>query len=369
MWISGIGRFASAVVFMAAAIAITPHAGATEILAGECGPSTKLCIGVRSDARPFSYKARLPGEMSTDQTVGPLRKAHYAGYTIRICDAVLAEMMLPSDEATPLAPGDIGFYDIDKHRQEWIEGGRNKPWPSRFGDLGVKYDILCDPATITNARRDDYIVSPPLFLTGISYISPKGLESPPDACDDLGRWLIGVVGDSSANGEGISTLLKAGELPKYNSVLLAYLKGERDNRGKIKSPCKNDEKGRIREFDTHSQAAAAFCENKIHYYVGDLEIITENVKHIPGCDYANGTRTYTNDRYAIFGRPRSSPDSTSKKERQLFVARFFQVLAQKTVFDPSVLDMAYRDAFRDAPRSRKLQVFYWSIRGGRLNLQ
>ncbi len=85
---------------------------------------------------------------------------------------------------------------------------------------------------------------------------------------------------------------------------------------------------------------------------------------IPGCKFDNGT----NDRYAIFGRAigqgsTASSESPGSDERKLLVARFFENLAQKVVFHTSVLDKAYDDTFPNQPKSRKLKLFYWSIRG------
>ena len=38
---------------------------------------------------------------------------------------------------------------------------------------------------------------------------------------------------------------------------------------------------------------------------------------------------------------------------------------QKVVFNPSVLNKAYDETFPNRPQSRKLRLFYWSIRGER----
>ncbi len=347
----------------------------------ECTQQTRLCIGVRSDARPFSYKSRLPGEEASDAARGPLRRAGYTGYMIRICDAVLAEMILDSGFSAKIEFSDIKVYDIDKAKKSpdpqaagsieaqaaaagIVKKGappippEPSPGETRFSSLGKQFDILCDPATITNERRDEFAVSPPLFLTGGSYITRKG-ETPPDkACSVSDKPLIGLVGGTTAPKEGIRALLRAHELPRYETELINYLKGEE------KSQCKEGSVSRIRHYDTHSEAAKAFCDGDFYYYVGDLEIITENVKMIPGCNYDNGTKTYTNDRYAVFGRARQNGD-TPDTARQLLVARFFEILSQKVVFNPSVLDKAFSDTFEGVSPSRKLELFYWSVRGER----
>ncbi|MER8394944.1 hypothetical protein NKH10_24000 [Mesorhizobium sp. M1340] len=52
-------------------------------------------------------------------------------------------------------------------------------------------------------------------------------------------------------------------------------------------------------------------------------------------------------------------------DRKLLVARFFEILSQKTVFNPSILDKAFSDTFQGVSPSRKLEIFYWSVRGER----
>lgn len=360
--------------WLLAGIVLVAVQASEQALAAKCDEQTKLCIGVRSDARPFSYKSNLP----SDAPRGPLRRAGYTGYMIRICDAALAEMILEAGPSREPTFDNIGIYDIDEADKTGnpetkgdvaaatgiptSRGGADKAEPSisetRFGDLGTRFDILCDPATITNERRDDFAVSPPLFLTGISYITRKGETPPEKACSQSEKPLIGLVGGTTAPSEGIKALLDAHELPRYEGALIDAL------RGNEKSSCEEGTASRIKRYEKHSDAAKAFCAGDFFYYLGDLEIITENVKTIPGCAYDNGTRTYTNDRYAVFGkaRPAINQDDTS---RRLLMARFFEILSQKVMFNPSVLDKAFSDTFPGVSPSRKLELFYWSVRGER----
>jgi hypothetical protein len=188
----------------------------------------------------------------------------------------------------------------------------------------------------------------------------------PKLCDDLSKPIIGLVGGTTAETEGLRALLNARELPNYRAAIVSYLNGPSVVDGTKKTPCKGDTAGRIKKYKNHAEAAKAFCDGAFLYYLGDLEIITANVKAIAGCDYDGGTRTYSNDRYAIFGDPRPDDSGSVPVERKLLVARFFETLTQKTVFSPSILDKAYMDTFDKATPSRKLSVFYWSVRGGKL---
>lgn len=333
-----------------------------------CTKDTKLCIGVRSLARPFSYKTYNPNEIGSDNTTGPLSEAKYSGYMTRICDAVLAEMIVRPSEPISFDGDDIGIYDLDQDPPYEKDGNLDatvRPLLSRFEDLGKKFDILCDPATLSDRRRNQFITSPPLFLTGISYLSLHG-GAAPELCGDLSVPIIGLVGGTTAETEGLRALLDARELPRYRDAFIAYLNGPPNASGREKSPCKGDIVGRIKTYRTHAAAAAAFCKGQVHYYLGDLEIITANVGAIAGCEYDGGARTYSNDRYAIFGEPRPDGGPWAQMERKLLVARFFETLTQKTVFSPSILDKAYMDTFDKATPSRKLSVFYWSVRGGKL---
>ncbi|MDL2408487.1 transporter substrate-binding domain-containing protein [Rhizobium calliandrae] len=341
-----------------------------------CNEKTLLCIGVRSDARPFSYRSSLPGEKASDAARGPLERAGYTGYMVRICDAALAEMILDAKPGE-FTFNDIGIYDIDQasdseaSKDTSTAAGKdattnNVTFPindTRFLNLGVKFDILCDPATITNERRNGFMVSAPLFLTGISYITRKGEDPPDKICSSPEKPLIGLVGGTTAQKEGINALLVAHELPKFDEALIDYLRGD-PSKPDPKPLCGQNTESRIKSYPGYTAAAQAFCHDDFHYFVGDLEIITENVKTIPGCAYDNGSRTYTNDRYAIFAKAMTTSDKVDTA-RQLLVARFFEFLSQKVVFNPSILDKAFSDTFQGATPSHKLEVFYWSVRGER----
>ena len=322
----------------------------------------KLCIGVRSYARPFSYKPTAKREIVTDGTFGPLAKLGYTGYIVRICDAVLKEMTLDvGDDSEHLQYTDIGVFDVDSYNIPESASATEPPTADgpRFNGMGQEFDILCDPATISNERRSGLTVSSPLFLTGISYITPPRQSAPRNACAQ-DRSLIGVVRGTNAVTHGLKTLVKAHELPEFEKELTDYLKGRKPCEDENNEPHKDEsDEPLVKVFINHEDAAKAFCNNKFFYYVGDLEVIIENARAISGCDYENGSQTYTTDRYAIFGKPISDDDI----ERRLRVARFFEILGRKTVFTPSILDDAFNSTFYGMQPSEKLDVFYQSIRG------
>jgi hypothetical protein len=396
---------------------------------GRLQESPQLVIGVRSEARPFSH--RLTGStVESDATRGPLSHAGYGGYMIRICDAVLAEMLVNTGRRPQLTLDDVAIHDIDaeylKAREDYDKATvapsnpkvdrlqpsaeaddqqtgmptslrpddratlpsssrkpEEPPIPSewRFAYLGEKFDILCDPATITNEHRT-VTVSPPVFLGGIGYLKLRDAPLPDDPCgtrnDATGNpvpALIGLVGGTTAATRGLQALIAARELPKFEDKLIAYLRLPPSDQIKQESgPCKT---GRVlvKAYLNHQEAARQFCRGtSFHYYVGDLDIIRSYASAIAGCRFDNGTITYTNDRYGIFGKaigldsqPGVNQDlPPGVQRRQLLVAQFFEILAQKVIYNPSVLDKAYQDTFPNQPQSRKLQLFYWAVRGERM---
>ncbi|WP_254446556.1 hypothetical protein [Ruegeria sp. HKCCD8929] len=307
-----------------------------------------LRIGVRSDARPFSYRSERNFDVLTAATPGPLANRKYTGFMIKICDAVLTDMLVnPAGEGGRFTNRDLRIVDVD-------ELVMKNPEKSRFEYFGEEFDILCDPATITNDRRSGLILSPPLFLSGISFIDLPELPKPrQDGCPSLP--LVGLVGNTTAAQTGIRAVLEADELPRYNALLVDYL-----NDGKTNCAKEEIEYEAVRIFASHSEAAEAFCDREYYYYLGDHEIITANARLIPGCDFEHSGRTFTTDRYAIFGQI-----DYQNTERALHVARFFEILSQKVPFSPSILDTAFSDTFIGTEKSRALELFFWSVRGSK----
>ena len=315
--------------------------------------SNALRIGVRQHARPFSYHSDDLREVWSASPQAPLARNKYTGYMSKICDAVIADMLLnPAPLDPEFSRHDIQVVDVD-------ELSRNDPNPrdSRLEYLGDKIDILCDPATITNERRHGFILSPPLFLSGIGLIN---LRSNPVGGRGLcpAKTLIGYVGNTNAALAGIPRLLEANEFKSYTDLLRVYVNSQKSTCASALGSTKV-----VQDYPDHEQAAKAFCAGEFYYYIGDREIITYNARNIPGCsaEIEGAGQTYSNDRYAIYGK---FNHSEGHELRDLRIARFFEILSQKVVVSPSVLDSAYENTFYEQP-SRKLEAFYWNIRGPR----
>ncbi|WP_299614316.1 hypothetical protein [uncultured Tateyamaria sp.] len=335
-------------------------------------PQARLRVGVRHHARPFSYHSSTLNEVLTAATPGPLAASNYTGYVVKICDAVLNEMRIGSETMAPLQSNDVSILDIDCAQSASLgEAG------SRFrfinGSEKPLIDVLCDPATITNDRRTGMMISAPIYLTGVSYITPKNMQRPrvpsddghcpsflPPGSDKIFH-LFGMVGNTTAAGDGVRAVLDADELPNDRDALIEFLKETDKCSGAATTAALEtgiQGRGPVRFFRTHAEAARAFCNQEIYYYVGDREIITANAASVPGCDFDNGTRTFTTDRYAIFGRI-----DYNEKDRALLVARFFEVLSQKIVSHPSILDQAFYDTFHPTRPTDALDFFFRSVRG------
>lgn len=328
---------------------------------GEC-PTAEWClrIGVRNSAMPFSYYSRtVEKEASSEPAAntfaksGPLRAEGFDGYMVYICDEVLKQLMIPGTGAPALITANqIEVIDVDN---EMI----GKPRQDRFNLLGTKIDMLCDPATISLERVRSYAVSPPLFLTGIGFLTRRDSVPPPVGCRPNGPALIGVVGTTNAATYGIQAIIDAGEWIKYRDLIVAALKGDTDQSKGCKAAGETEKVGGIIwAGSTHAEVARQFCNGNIDYYVGDLEIILRHARAVPGCDPVPSAQSFTNDRYAIFARI-----DYENEWKALRIGRFFEVLNREIATSDSLLDRAYLAEFGKATQSRKLELFFWSLRG------
>ena len=339
-----------------------------------------LYIGVRSAASPFSSGPFEPRRVSENVSTksGPLRAAGYDGYMVYICDEVLKLLLIDQAGAPITTAEQIRVVNIDKEMAD------REPGSDRFDLLGEgKIDILCDPASISRDRVRRYAVSPPLFMTGIGYLQLRdwNFETPENRCKYRAR--VGVVGSTNAAGTGINAILSAGEWKKQrDDIYRALRSAPRDEDPRDEDP--RDDRSvpplRVSSLDiegcdrassppikwtviyyakTHNELAEAFCDGLVRYYVGDLEIIAQHAQEYPGCVASSGVQSFTSDRYAIYANL-NYEDQPWKAVR---ISRFFEILNREIVISDSLLDRAYIATFGAAPRSQKLELFYWSMRG------
>ena len=320
-----------------------------------------LRIGVRSHARPFSYKStRAPQGLSISTGAGPIRAEGFDGYLVYICDEVLKQMLIKQDDAPLFDASQIVVEDMDaliKAERERFPDAQFEF--DRLDLLGGKIDILCDPATINAERVKRFAVSPPLFIAGIGYLTLKDAVPPRDACQ-TDKALIGFVGATNAASTGIRTIVNAGEWRNTKDKVTAALRDSGAGVSVCPPPSGiNGEGGLFYAGSDHADVARRFCAGEVTYYVGDLEIITEHARAVPGCDFTSGAKSFTTDRYAIF----SKIDYRDNSPKAQLISRFYEVLSREIATSASLLDRAFIATFGETPKSQKLDLFFWAMRG------
>lgn len=303
----------------------------------------KIVVGVRKNAKPFSHFNSVLSENNRATKSGPLRAQGYEGYMVYICDEIFKEMSIAQDGSPRFDVAQVEVVEI-------------KPKEGRFERLGADVDILCDPATITRDRVKRFAVSPPLFATGISFLTLKDIVQPDP--EDLGRenvpTFIGVVGHTTALDIGIDKIIDSGEWNRHKKKVTTALRATGDS-----EDARQTRHGVIKAFDTHADLARAFCDKDVVHYIGDLEMISYYANGYSGCDWQRAPRSYTSDRYGIFAHI----DYTGKPDKAILIGRFFEVLNREIATRDSLLDRAYRATFREQEKTRALELFYWSVRG------
>ena len=157
-------------------------------------PSVTVYVGVRDDAKPFSYidvnrrsESVIPG---------------YSGYSVEVCRHVLTKMKtLPKYRNLNFKAGDISAnYRLKK-----------------LGEVGELF-MLCGPDSITQERLVDYRASLPFFLSGMTYayLNPQSKKFPrSNYCEHI----IGVVRGTTADKDGLSDIAARGLLMRFNEAL------------------------------------------------------------------------------------------------------------------------------------------------------
>ena len=336
----------------AAAILALMASAATAQTEGTAAPNDRaadLAIGVRADAPPFSYK---PGDtlLAPGSSSGQLASQGYAGYMVYICDRVLEEM-----EERGKAGG-LNIRIVEITAQDRFENLR-----SRDGKDAV--DVLCDPATVTRDRVREFSASLPLYMSGIGFAAQPRDKIVQSACPPT----IGLVKSTTAFDQGLMRILDGNEWKNYRDDLLKYLHNPRGwmadhpcgNAARPGSAQGDNENEPVRDFGTHKQAAEAFCNGKLQYYVGDLEIVNRALKLFGTCDFRPAVTTYSDDRYVIFMR---NPDDSDPAKAQLLM-QFSRTLSELVLTQPSLLDAAFNANFEGYQPSDKLRLFFWSLYG------
>ncbi len=316
----------------------------------------KLAIGVRADAAPFSF-AKGGSLIKGGRGGDGLRRAsdgrQYDGYVVRICAAVMRRLQRDYGPSLQVEVVEVNAAD----RFEKLRSG--------------EIDILCDPATITDARVGEFTTTMPVYLSGISFAAhrPESMVSRGSFC----KSIVGIVGGTTAEFSGVYDILVSGEWPRFRDALQAMLNGQQwetiedtdcaaaNAAGKqTAGPQRPVREGPpIRTFDTHVELARAFCAGEILYYVADVEIIQRNLDEACEGAYVLAKETYADQRYGIFART----DADRARGNAPLILEFYSVLAQLVYASPSILIDAFNETFAGYDASRKLNLLYWSLLG------
>lgn len=177
---------------MSSFVVLAEELRGTEIVAES--PSVTVYVGVRDDAKPFSY---IDITSKSESII-----SGYSGYSVEVCRHVLKEMK-----------------NLPKYRNFEFKAGNIKA-VDRFKELGRygKLFMLCGPDSITQERLIDYWASQPYFLSGMTYayLNPRSPNFPRGAhCGNI----IGVVRGTTADTEGLPDIAARGLLMRFNKAL------------------------------------------------------------------------------------------------------------------------------------------------------
>ncbi|MFK7893362.1 MAG: substrate-binding periplasmic protein [Granulosicoccus sp.] len=333
-----------------------------------------ITVGVRGDARPFSY---LSGAQA-DETLLP----GYSGYMIEICRRVLAEMT---------TSGPFAGYKVVPHVVTTA---------GRLSDLDAgKIDMLCGPDSITLGRLYKYNTSHPLFLSGITYATVGNALYPP------GRYcgaVLGLVAGTTAESEGLRKIAESNALQRYDSALDAFLVLYA-NREEAKPPSRLQnamkimsntlkqgfateqkrargedrvdpalvidkfcpsgfEHGPVVFYDTHREGIEDLCEGRILFYIADVDILSDRLST---CDVILQRETMTREAYGVFFRrsthdlaKQGKPASADYFPDSALYAEFNNVLIRKMQTTENILDYEFANEFKSETPTRDLQNFF-----------
>ena len=156
-------------------------------------PRLIVRVGVRDDARPFSYETP-PGSAETVL-------AGFSGYMIDVCRYILKQMKTQPEYAN------IEFIAQKVSANE------------RFDDLNDnKVLFLCGPDSITDDLLDRFRPTLPVFLSGMTYAYINS-RSPLFPKGNYCGHVIGVVRGTTADKDGLRELIGKNMLMRFNKAV------------------------------------------------------------------------------------------------------------------------------------------------------
>lgn len=356
-------------------ITATPSAFANEkYLLSE---NKSIIVGVRDDARPFSYRT-----LTKDQE--PILQG-YGGYMIEICRRVLQTMT--TDATGPFS----GYKVVAKS----VEASK------RFTALkSDQIHLLCGPNSITLDRLESYNASLPLFLSGISFVTVVDEMFPRKRNDCVA--VLGFLANTTAQNEGLQKIAEQDYLQLYDSVLDDYL-GLTPSSTVVKSPSKSisdfveftssfistqkstagasgknahgsqenisvptcvggygTSVGPIISYERHQQGIDDLCAGKLLFYVADSDIMKYLLENTAACknNYKLHHETLTREAYAVFFSRARDLESGVDNISGLLFSEFSNELQQKMQRIEGVLRYEFEREFKEVEPTNELQQFF-----------
>ncbi|MFD2054803.1 transporter substrate-binding domain-containing protein [Mesorhizobium calcicola] len=291
----------------------------------------EIKIGVRPDTKPFSYCKDSSCTASLDG---------YDGYSIAVCKNILDDMRVRN-------PG-MGVSVVKVTAADRLLALDNN-----------QVDFLCGADTITEERLDKYAFSFPIYVTGIS-IASRRQDSENRGCEPGAKRpaVVGMVGNTTAQSDGIDLMLQAGEFGQFEKVV----RQAKDNSLEGKAKCADGISGGpdveiVKTYSDHETGLRAFCNGDVKYYIADREILL----FARQCDdIMLSDRTYSYDEYGLVFR---KPSIDAPRDYWLFseISYSLQKLAWGT---RSILLQSVLSKMNNYRLSPDLEQFFRSVTGG-----
>lgn len=306
-----------------------------------------LRVGVRADARPFSYlkNATKPAEArSLDD---------YDGFTVAVCRAVLDELVSASG----------AFHGANVKAVEVTA-------QTRFPFLAErKVDLLCGPDSIAANRLEDFMASYPVYLSGISFAYLRQFTQGNPYCGKV----VGVVRETTADTEGLKALAEKNLLKRFDGELETALSGA-PRSSTLNCPTLDlPELPVVGRYPDHNEAVKGLCARRILYYVGDVDILRARVareRQESGatCDVRIEPFTLSREVYAVLFRRkpksdnRGQPDPKVEIDDALLYAEFNNSLLRKLQGRRNLLEQEFDNSFKGFQMSADLADFFLTMK-------
>ena len=195
--------------------------GAQDAGAEEGSRARTIVVGVRADAKPFSYRGH------TD--AGEKVLAGYRGYMVEICRRVLREVVASGPFRGFAVEGRV----VSANDRFEALGGREANDRRGRIDEDETVDLLCGPDSVTTSRLRAHAVSQPMFVSGLTYayVDPtSGLFPRGPYCGGV----VGVLRGTTAMSVGLRRLADENVLLRFDEALESYLAASPKREGDVR---------------------------------------------------------------------------------------------------------------------------------------